>query len=171
MLSEQNCSVKVFKIEHPAYTHALKISHGALRLDPALWLFRARITRDDDSWVVRVITGGELLERDFNAMAKAEPNLAEANHPEPDPGTVAKTIEVGQAFAVLRSENASLRSENDQLKINARIAAQNNAAHKKNTEHWQGEILKLQEQLLASQKRVYELQDKLLSLREIVNSA
>jgi hypothetical protein len=31
MLSEQNCSVKVFKIEHPAYTHALKISHGALR--------------------------------------------------------------------------------------------------------------------------------------------
>jgi hypothetical protein len=31
MLSEQNCSVKVFKIEHPAYTHALKISHGAWR--------------------------------------------------------------------------------------------------------------------------------------------
>jgi hypothetical protein len=31
MLSEQNCSVKVFKIEHPAHTHALKISHGTLR--------------------------------------------------------------------------------------------------------------------------------------------
>ena len=42
--------------------------------------------------------------------------------------------------------------------------------HKRNVEHSRKENLKLQEQLLAAQERVYELQGKLLSLREIVNS-
>jgi hypothetical protein len=66
---------------------------------------------------------------------------------------------------------AVLRSENDRLKRNAVTAAQNESIHKKNTGYLQTENLKLQEQLLASQERVCELQKRLLSLREIVNSA
>jgi predicted RNase H-like nuclease (RuvC/YqgF family) len=98
-------------------------------------------------------------------MAKAEPNLAEANRPirtEPEPDAV--TIDVGHTLAVLRSENA-------RLKANAAIAARNDGIDKKNAEHRQKEILRLQAELLASQERVYELQNKLLSLREIVNGA
>jgi predicted RNase H-like nuclease (RuvC/YqgF family) len=60
-------------------------------------------------------------------------------------------------------------SENDRLKANAKTAALNDDIHKKNAEHRQKEILRLQAELLASQERVYELQAKLLSLREIVN--
>jgi hypothetical protein len=47
---------------------------------------------------------------------------------------------------------------------------QNQEVNRKNYEGWRRENLKLQEQLLASQERVCELQGKLLSLREIVNS-
>jgi predicted RNase H-like nuclease (RuvC/YqgF family) len=96
-------------------------------------------------------------------MAKAEPNLVEVNR-EPDPNTVSRMMDAERALAVLRSEN-------DRLKANARIAAQNDETHKKNAEYRQKEILRLQAELLASQERVYELQNKLLSLREIVNGA
>jgi predicted nuclease with TOPRIM domain len=103
-----------------------------------------------------------VLEKEFNTMAKAEPNLAEVNR-EPDPNTV-RMMDAEHALAVLRSEN-------DRLKRNAETAARNEEIHKKNYESLRRETLKLQEQLLAAQERVYELQDKLLSLREIVNSA
>jgi predicted RNase H-like nuclease (RuvC/YqgF family) len=73
-----------------------------------------------------------------------------------------RTIDIEHAINLLRSENA-------QLKANARTEATNEGTRKKNIEHLQREILKLQEQLLASQNKVYELQSKLLSLREIVN--
>jgi cell division septum initiation protein DivIVA len=104
-----------------------------------------------------------------NAMAKTEPNLAEVNRlvrAEHDPSTV--TIDVEHALAVLRSENARLK---DCITTNAERAAQNEETHKKNYEGWRRENLKLQDQLLASQEKVYELQNKLLSLREIVNGA
>lgn len=104
-------------------------------------------------------------------MAKAEPNIAEA---EPV-GTVSKTIDFEHALAFLRSENAKLRSENtwlkDRAEANAKIAAQNEGIRKQNSEHVLREKLKLQQELLASQERVCELQNKLLSLRQIVNSA
>jgi predicted RNase H-like nuclease (RuvC/YqgF family) len=104
-------------------------------------------------------------------MAKAEPDLAEVNRLirgdiVPAPNTVSKTIE--HALAVLRSENAWLK---DCAKTNAEREAQNEETRKKNIEGWRRENLRLQEQLLASQERVYELQAKLLSLREIVNGA
>jgi hypothetical protein len=84
------------------------------------------------------------------------------------PTDTVDTIDVEHALAVLRSENARLR---DCAGADAKRAAQNEEDHKRNTERWRKENLKLQEQLLASQERVYELQGKLLSLREIVNSA
>jgi FtsZ-binding cell division protein ZapB len=106
-----------------------------------------------------------VLEKEFDAMVKAAPDLAEVNRPirtEPEPD--AGTIDVGHTLAVLRSENA-------RLKANAGIAAQNEDTNKKNSEYLRKENLRLQAELLASQERVYELQAKLLSLREIVNSA
>jgi hypothetical protein len=107
--------------------------------------------------------------KEFDAMAKAELDLAEVNRlirAERDPGTV--TIHVEHALAGLRSENAMLK---DDARADAEKAARNEEIHKKNQEHWRRENLKLQEQLLASQEKVYELQEKLLSLREIVNGA
>jgi len=88
-------------------------------------------------------------------MAKAEPNLT-------------APIDVKHALAVLRAENARLKG---QAEVNAKTAAQNEETHRKGYESWRKENLKLQEQLLAAQERVYELQSKLLSLREIVDSA
>jgi hypothetical protein len=73
-------------------------------------------------------------------MAKAEPNLVEVNR-EPDPNTVSRMMDAERALAVLRSEN-------DRLKANARIAAQNDETHKKNAEYRQKEILRLQAELL-----------------------
>jgi hypothetical protein len=99
--------------------------------------------------------------KEFIAMAKVEPNLTA-------PTDTVDTIDVKHALAVLRSENARLK---DQAATNAKTAAQNEETHKKNYEGWRRENLKLQEQLLAPQERVYELQGKLLSLREIVNGA
>jgi hypothetical protein len=104
-------------------------------------------------------------------MAKAEPNLAEVNKlisVGPDPDTVSETIDVKYALSVLRSENASLK---DSARMNAEREALNVGTYKRNQEHLQQANLKLQEQLLAAQERVFELQNKLLSLREIVNSA
>jgi len=77
-------------------------------------------------------------------------------------------LDKAMAAARSRSENATLR---DCAGADAKRAAQNEEIHKRNIEQLRKENLKLQEQLLASQERVYELQGKLLSLREIVNSA
>jgi hypothetical protein len=104
-------------------------------------------------------------------MAKAEPDLAEVNRlirAEPNPNAVSRTIDVEHALAVLRSENARLKEE---ARVNAERAARNEEIHKKNSDGWRRENLKLQEQLLASQEKVYELQNKLLDLRQIVNGA
>jgi hypothetical protein len=71
-------------------------------------------------------------------------------------------------LTVLQSENARLK---DSVRVNAEREALNVGTYKRNQEHLQQANLKLQEQLLASQERVFELQSKLLSLREIMNSA
>jgi hypothetical protein len=55
--------------------------------------------------------------KEFDAMAKAEPNLAEVNR-EPDPNTVSRIIDAEHALTVLRSEN-------DRLKRNAETTARN----------------------------------------------
>lgn len=106
-------------------------------------------------------------------MAKAEPvpapDLIEVNRlirTELGPGTVSKTIDVEHALAVLRAENTQLR---ERVSANAQTVAQNAETHRKSYEGWRRENLRLQNELLASQERVFELQDKLLSLRQIIN--
>jgi predicted RNase H-like nuclease (RuvC/YqgF family) len=105
-------------------------------------------------------------------MAKAEPNLAEVNRlayePSSTPNTATRTIDVEHALAVLRSENARLK---DCARVNAEREAGNEETRRKNYEGWRRENLRLQTELLASQEKVFELQAKLLSLREIVNGA
>jgi hypothetical protein len=103
-------------------------------------------------------------------VATAEPNLTTVNRlvRTETPTDTVDTIDVEHALAVLRSENARLR---DHVAANAKTAAQNEETHKRNAELLRKENLKTQEQLLAAQERVYGLQGKLLSLREIVNSA
>jgi hypothetical protein len=105
-------------------------------------------------------------------MAKAELNLVET---EPNLDEVNRLLrgeivppntEIGCAFVTLQSENARLKAS---AKADAEKAALNEKIHKKNSDDWRRENLRLQEQLLASQERVYELQAKLLSLRQIVN--
>ena len=100
----------------------------------------------------------------------AEPDIAEVKRlveTGPVPGTTCRTIDVQHALAALRSDNAALRHR---IKTNDENNGRNQETHKKNHEHSRKEILKLQEQLLASQDRVYELQKTLLSLREVANS-
>jgi hypothetical protein len=86
---------------------------------------------------------------------------------------MAKTSEVHnltdaeKMFAVLQAENARLK---ELAETNARTAARNAETQRKGYEGWRRENLRLQTELLASQERVFELQDKLLSLRQIVNS-
>jgi hypothetical protein len=108
--------------------------------------------------------------KDSSPMTKAEPNLAAVNHliRTELPADTVDTIDVEHALAVLRSENARLR---DRAGADAKVAAQKEEDHKRDTANWRKENLKLQEQLLAAQQRVYELQAKLLSLREIANGA
>ena len=100
-------------------------------------------------------------------MAKAEPNVAEVNKliSGTDSETVSE-VDVKYALAVLRQENARLK---ENAATNARTAEQNAETHRKGYEGWRRENLRLQTELLASQDRVFELQDKLLSLRQIVN--
>jgi hypothetical protein len=102
-------------------------------------------------------------------MTKAEPNLTAVNRLVRTelPTDTVDTIDVEHALAVLRSENARLR---ERVAADAKTAAQSEEDHKRDIACRQNENLKLQEQLLAAQERVYELQGKLLSLREIVNS-
>jgi hypothetical protein len=99
----------------------------------------------------------------------AEPNLATVNRLARTELPVDKidAIDVEHTLAVLRSENARLR---DHVAADAKTAAQKEEDHKRDIANWRKENLRLQEQLLAAQERVYELQGKLLSLREIVNS-
>jgi predicted RNase H-like nuclease (RuvC/YqgF family) len=100
-------------------------------------------------------------------MAKTEPNLAEVNRlirGEADQSV--ETIDVKHALAVLRSENARLK---DCATVNAEREAGNEETRRKNYEGWRRENLRLQTELLASQEKVFELQDKLLALRRIVN--
>jgi hypothetical protein len=95
-----------------------------------------------------------VLKKELNAMAKAEPNLAEVNRPiqaDPDPNAVSRTVDIEHALAVLRSENAWLK---DCAKTNAEREARNEETRKKNSEGWRRENLRLQEQLLASQEKV-----------------
>lgn len=84
-----------------------------------------------------------------------------------EPGAAPKTVDVEYALSALRSENAHLKGC---AKTNADRHAQNEETHRKNLESWKKESLRLQTELLASQERVFELQGKLLSLREIINS-
>ena len=48
--------------------------------------------------------------------------------------------------------------------------AQNQEMNRKNYESWRCKNVRLQTELLASQEKVFELQDKLLSLRQVINS-
>ena len=102
-------------------------------------------------------------------MTKAEPNLATVNRliRSELPADTVDTIDVEHALAVLRAENARLR---DRAGVDAIAVSQKEEEHQRDVANWRKENLKLQEQLLAAQERVYELQGKLLSLREIVNS-
>jgi formylmethanofuran dehydrogenase subunit E len=88
--------------------------------------------------------------------AKAEPDLAEVNRlirAEHDRSAV--TIDVEYALAALRSENTRLK---ETARADAEKAALNEKIHKKNSDDSRRENLRLQEQLLASQEKVYELQ-------------
>jgi len=100
-------------------------------------------------------------------MTKAEPNLATVNRliRSELPADTVDTIDVEHALAVLRAENARLR---DRAGVDAIAVSQKEEEHQRDVANWRKENLKLQEQLLAAQERVYELQGKLLSLREIV---
>ena len=97
----------------------------------------------------------------------AEPNLATVNRliRSELPADTVDTIDVEHALAVLRAENARLR---DRAGVDAIAVSQKEEEHQRDVANWRKENLKLQEQLLAAQERVYELQGKLLSLREIV---
>jgi uncharacterized protein YlxW (UPF0749 family) len=79
---------------------------------------------------------------------------------------VHKLTDAETMLSVLQSENARLK---DCAKTNADREAHNQETQRKNYEGWRRENLKLQNELLASQERVFELQDKLLSLRAIIN--
>jgi hypothetical protein len=105
--------------------------------------------------------------KEFIAMTKAEPNLATVNRliRSELPADTVDTIDVEHALAVLRAENARLR---DRAGVDAIAVSQKEEEHQRDVANWRKENLKLQEQLLAAQERVYELQGKLLSLREIV---
>ena len=100
-------------------------------------------------------------------MTKAEPNLATVNRliRSELPADTVDTIDVEHELAVLRAENARLR---DRAGVDAIAVSQKEEEHQRDVANWRKENLKLQEQLLAAQERVYELQGKLLSLREIV---
>lgn len=89
-------------------------------------------------------------------MAKAEPETDEVH----------KLTDTETMLAVLQSENARLK---EQAKVNAERHAQNQEMQQKNYQGWRRENLKLQNELLASQETVFELQDKLLALRAVVN--
>ena len=54
--------------------------------------------------------------------------------------------------------------------VNEERQAQNQELNWKNYEGWLRENLDCKARLLASQEKVFELQDKLLSLRQIINS-
>jgi hypothetical protein len=105
-------------------------------------------------------------------MTKAEKaglDLAEINQlvrAEPAPGVVSQTVNVEHALAILRSENARLK---DCARVNAEREARNEEMREKNRAHGIRETLRLQNELLASQERIVELQDQLLALRRIVN--
>jgi hypothetical protein len=93
---------------------------------------------------------------EYVIMAKVETN------------EVRKLTDTETMLGILQSENARLK---DSARLNAEREALNVGTYKRNQEHLQQANLKLQEQLLAAQERVFELQAKLLSLREMVNSA
>ena len=97
-------------------------------------------------------------------MTKAEPNLATVNRliRSELPADTVDTIDVEHALAVLRAENARLR---DRAGVDAIAVSQKEEEHQRDVANWRKENLKLQEQLLAAQERVYELHGKLLSLR------
>ena len=105
------------------------------------------------------MTSGRIIRDD-------EPDSVAANRlirGEPSTGTVTKTIDAEYALSALRSENSTLRA---QVQKNAEIAEHNKATHQKDYASWRQENLRLQTELLASQDRVFELQDKLLALRQ-----
>jgi hypothetical protein len=54
--------------------------------------------------------------------------------------------------------------------VNAKTHATNLERHNEDLQVWRKQIFKLQDQLFASEEKVYELQKKLLALREIVNN-
>ena len=102
-------------------------------------------------------------------MAKAEPDLVKVNRlvrGDPDADAVGKTIDAEYALSVLRSENARLK---EAAKAKAETEARNEETRQKNRVHGIKETLRLQEELLAAQDRICELQGKLLALRAIVN--
>jgi predicted RNase H-like nuclease (RuvC/YqgF family) len=100
-------------------------------------------------------------------MAKAEPNPAEVNRlVRGEPGPETETVDVKYALSALRSENARLK---EQAESNARTHERNQEMNQKNYEGWRRENLRLQTELLASQERVYELQDKLLAVRKTID--
>lgn len=103
-------------------------------------------------------------------MTKAEPNLTAVNRLVRTelPTDTVDTIDVEHALAVLRSENARLK---EKVAATVKTAAQSEETHKRDIACRRKENLKLQSELLTAQQRVYELQEKLLSLRAIVNSA
>jgi predicted RNase H-like nuclease (RuvC/YqgF family) len=80
---------------------------------------------------------------------------------------VHKLTDIRTALAVLQSENARLK---DCARVNAEREAHNAETRQKNYEGWRRKNLRLQTELLASQEKVFELQNKLLALRAIVNS-
>ena len=91
------------------------------------------------------------------------------------PATVVATeLTDEETIAALKAEILRLRSaENTELSMlrnNARIHDNNRATYEKNQSIIREQVVELQAKLLTSQNRVSELQDKLLSLRAIINA-
>ena len=108
----------------------------------------------------KVMTKAEPIAADFAAINRLVGNAV--------PIDTVNTIDVEHALAVLRSENARLK---EKVAATVKTAAQSEETHKRDIACRRKENLKLQSELLTAQQRVYELQEKLLSLRAIVNSA
>ena len=106
------------------------------------------------------MTKAEPIAADFAAINRLVGNAV--------PIDTVNTIDVEHALAVLRAENARLR---DRAGVDAIAVSQKEEEHQRDVANWRKENLKLQSELLTAQQRVYELQEKLLSLRAIVNSA
>jgi hypothetical protein len=94
-------------------------------------------------------------------------SLKECEMAKVETSEVRKLTDTETMLSVLQSENARLKQY---AETNARTAEQNAETHRKGYESWRKENLRLQTELLAAKERVFELQDKLLSLRKIINS-